>query len=69
MLYTAITRAKKKVVLVGDKKEINTMIIDKDNEKRKTLLGARINKRMEKQNNINPQKVVENKGDQNESLN
>ena len=68
MLYTAITRAKKKVVLVGDKKEINTMIIDKDNEKRKTLLGARINKRMEKQNNINPQKVVENKGDQNESL-
>ena len=40
--YTAVTRAKKKVVLIGDKHEIDQCILNKDEHKRKTLLAHRI---------------------------
>ena len=42
LIYTAVTRAKKKVILIGDKHEINQCILNKDEHKRKTLLAHRL---------------------------
>lgn len=42
LLYTGVTRAKKKVILVGDKRAISEMIRKTDNNKRKTLLAERL---------------------------
>ena len=42
LLYTGVTRAKKKVILVGDKKALNNCILQSDTNKRKTLLSERI---------------------------
>lgn len=42
LLYTGVTRAKKKVILVGDKKAIEKCIKQSDTNKRNTLLADRI---------------------------
>lgn len=42
LIYTAVTRAKKKVVLVGEKTALFTAIRKSNTDKRNTLLGARI---------------------------
>ena len=42
LLYTAVTRAKKKVILIGDRKEIVQCIMNRDEHKRKTLLSHRL---------------------------
>ena len=42
LLYTAVTRAKKKVLIVGTKNAINRCIHTIDNQSRNTLLGWRI---------------------------
>ena len=44
LLYTAITRAKKRVILVGDKDAINYMIAHSDTYKRKTFFKERLQK-------------------------
>ena len=43
LIYTAITRAKKKVILVGQKKMLFMAIHRDDTSKRNTMLGARVN--------------------------
>ena len=45
LVYTAITRAKEKVVIVGQKRAIKQAINNKDTEKRNTLLAARLGAR------------------------
>ena len=42
LLYTGITRAKKKVILVGDKRALSTCIQQSDTNKRNTLLSERL---------------------------
>ena len=42
LLYTAITRAKKRVILIGQKQVLFMAIHRKENGKRNTLLGERI---------------------------
>lgn len=42
LLYTAVTRAKTKVILVGQKSALLTAIHRNGNNKRNTLLGHRI---------------------------
>lgn len=42
LIYTAITRAKKKVILVGEKKALETAIQRKDAEQRYTWLGYKL---------------------------
>lgn len=42
LIYTAITRAKKKVILVGQKKMLFMAVRRNDTDQRNTLLGARI---------------------------
>lgn len=42
LVYTAITRAKKKVILIGEKKALMTAIHKNDSAKRNTLLSERI---------------------------
>lgn len=42
LIYTAITRAKKKVILVGQKQALYMAIHRNDIDKRNTLLGERI---------------------------
>lgn len=42
LIYTAITRAKKKVILIGEKKALMTAIHKNDSSKRNTLLSERI---------------------------
>ena len=42
LLYTGVTRAKKKVILVGDKRSINYMSAHADGVQRNTLLAARL---------------------------
>lgn len=42
LFYTAITRAKKRVILVGHKKALYMAIRKSSNGKRNTLLGERI---------------------------
>ena len=42
LIYTAITRAKKKVILVGEKKAIYTAIHKNDIDGRNTRLAERI---------------------------
>lgn len=44
LLYTAVTRAKKKVLIVGSKKAMNLCISTIDNQRRNTLLGWRLQK-------------------------
>lgn len=43
LIYTAITRARKKVILVGQKKMLFMAIHRNDTSKRNTMLGARVN--------------------------
>lgn len=43
LIYTAITRAKKKVILIGQKKALSIAIHNNDVDKRNTLLANRIN--------------------------
>ena len=43
LIYTAITRARKKVILVGQKKMLFMAIHRNDTSKRDTMLGARVN--------------------------
>jgi exodeoxyribonuclease V alpha subunit len=43
LIYTAITRAKKKVIIVGDRKALCMAINTVDTEKRGTMLALRIN--------------------------
>ena len=43
LIYTAITRAKQRVTIVGDRKALCTAIKTVDTEKRGTMLAARIN--------------------------
>ena len=42
LIYTAITRARKKVILVGQKKMLFMAIHRNDTSKRNTMLGARV---------------------------
>lgn len=42
LLYTGVTRAKKKVIIIGDKEAVNYCIDHSDNNKRKTLLSMRL---------------------------
>ena len=42
LIYTAITRAKKKVILIGEKRALMAGIHKNDNAKRNTLLSERI---------------------------
>ena len=42
LIYTAITRAKKKVILIGQKQALMMAIHKTDSEKRNSLLGERI---------------------------
>ncbi|MCL2816151.1 MAG: hypothetical protein FWD23_16275, partial [Oscillospiraceae bacterium] len=43
LIYTAITRAKQRVTVVGDRKALCIAINTVDTEKRGTMLAARIN--------------------------
>ena len=43
LIYTAITRAKKRVIIVGDRKALCMAINTVDTEKRGTMLALRIN--------------------------
>lgn len=47
IIYTALTRAEKLVVVVGKKNSLSRMIMNKLNNKRKTGLGTRLRKIME----------------------
>ena len=42
LIYTAITRAKKKVILIGEKRALMAGIHKNDSTKRNTLLSERI---------------------------
>ena len=42
LLYTGVTRAKKKVILVGDKKSVAYMSTHADGTQRNTLLSRRL---------------------------
>ena len=42
LIYTAITRAKKKVILIGEKRALMAGIHKNDSAKRNTLLSERI---------------------------
>lgn len=44
LFYTAVTRAREKMIIVGENKYINQAIINNENKKRKGLLTARIKK-------------------------
>lgn len=46
LFYTAITRAKKRVIIVGDWDAVVHAIATTDTEHRNTLLAARINEQM-----------------------
>ena len=46
LIYTAVTRGKKKVILVGEKKALYMAIKRADTEKRGTNLAARIREYM-----------------------
>ena len=48
LIYTGITRAKKKVIIVGQKRALFTAIHRNDNVRRNTALAARINSEYEK---------------------
>lgn len=48
LIYTAITRAKKKVVLIGQKQALMMAIHKTDSEKRNSLLGERIKSMVER---------------------
>jgi exodeoxyribonuclease V alpha subunit len=43
LIYTAVTRAKQRVTIVGDRKALCIAINTVDTEKRGTMLAARIN--------------------------
>jgi len=45
LVYTAITRAKQRVILVGERKALATAIRTTDTERRGTMLAARINEK------------------------
>ncbi|MBE7024380.1 MAG: hypothetical protein E7412_07965 [Ruminococcaceae bacterium] len=47
LIYTAITRAKKKVILIGEKRALMAGIHKNDSSKRNTLLSERIKKYIE----------------------
>lgn len=61
ILYTAITRAKAQVFLVGDKRAIYRAIHNTESDKRNTMLGERIireyNMLLEDRNENNPIKA------------
>ena len=42
LLYTAVTRAKKKAVLIGDRHEISQCILNRDEHTKKTLPAHRL---------------------------
>lgn len=48
LIYTAVTRAKKKVILIGDKKAIATAIRTQETQYRETMLAERIKKILSK---------------------
>ena len=48
LIYTAITRAKKKVILVGEKRALMAAIHKNESGKRNSLLGERIKQYAEK---------------------
>lgn len=52
MIYTAITRGKKKVVLVGERKAINIAISRTQTDERYTCLGERINSNIMKMEGV-----------------
>lgn len=64
ILYTAITRAKAQVFLVGDKRAIYRAIHNTESDKRNTMLGERIireyNMLLEDRNENNPIKANQN---------
>jgi exodeoxyribonuclease V alpha subunit len=45
LVYTAITRANQRVILVGERKALAIAIRTTDTEKRGTMLAARINEK------------------------
>lgn len=49
LIYTAITRAKKKVILIGEKRALMAGIHKNDSSKRNTLLSERIKQYSEEQ--------------------
>lgn len=51
LLYTAITRAKQKVVIVGERKAVCMAIGRLDMEKRGTMLARRIQEKQEETTN------------------
>lgn len=50
LVYTAITRAKKKVILIGEKRALMAAIHKNDSVKRNTLLAERIKKYVDEMN-------------------
>lgn len=47
LIYTAITRAKSKVILVGEKRALMTAIHSNDSQKRNSFLAERIKQYVE----------------------
>ena len=68
LIYTAITRAKKKVILVGQKRALFTAIHRNDAIKRNTVLGMRIQNEVVKLKQKKGKKTVKRKKEEGEQM-